>query len=75
MYTTTINNKNLKSRIPEVDAWELQRRAFNNDYYPYANAVDLMRKADAEAGREESSAFYQELKDNRRAELELKYPI
>ena len=75
LYTETVNNKNLKTKVVEVDPWELQRRAYNNDYYPYAVAVDLMRKADAEAGREESADFYQQLKDDRKAELETKYPI
>ena len=75
LYTETVNNKNLKQKVIEVDPWELQRRAYNNDYYPFSVAVDLMRKADAEAGREESSGFYQQLKDDRKAELETKYPI
>lgn len=75
LYTQTINNKNIKTKVSKVDAWELQRRAFNNDYYPYANLVDLMRKSDAEAGREESAEFYETLKDNKRAELEEKYTI
>lgn len=75
LYTTTINNKNLKQKIAEVDAWELQRRAYNNDYYPFANAVDLMRKADSQANKEQSADFYKQLKDEKRAELEAKYPI
>jgi hypothetical protein len=74
LYRTTVNNKNIKTKIAEVDSYELQRRGYNNDYYPYSIAVDLMRKADAEAGREESADFYQELKDDKKAELELKYP-
>jgi hypothetical protein len=76
LYTTTINNKNIKSKQISTDmfSYELQRRGFNNEYYPYANAVDLMQKADAQTGTEESQKFYDNLKDIRRAELEKKYP-
>jgi hypothetical protein len=77
LYTTNINNKNIKSKQPDMAMipYELQRRAYNNEYYPYSNTVDLMQKADAQAGREESADFYKELKDIRKAELEKKYPI
>jgi hypothetical protein len=76
LYTTNVNGKNLKSKLSDISitSYELQRRAYNNEYYPYSNAVDLMQKADAQAGREESDKFYQELKDIRRVELEKKYP-
>jgi hypothetical protein len=76
LYTTNVNGKNLKSKLSDISitSYELQRRAYNNEYYPYSNAVDLMQKADAQAGREESDKFYQELKDIRKAELEKKYP-
>lgn len=77
LYTTNINNKNIKSKQPDMAMipYELQRRAYNNEYYPYSTAIDLMQKADAQAGREESAEFYQVLKDERKAELEKKYPI
>jgi hypothetical protein len=77
LYTTNINGKNIKSKLSDTSLipYELQRRAYNNEYYPYANGVDLMQKADAQAGREESSDFYKNLKDNRKAELEKKYPV
>jgi hypothetical protein len=77
LYTTTINNKNIKSKQYDTSMiqYELQRRGYNNEYYPYATGVDLMQKADAQGNREESSEFYQELKDIRKAELEKKYPI
>ena len=77
LYTTNINNKNIKSKGVSVDAsaYELQRRAYNNEYYPYSTGIDLMQKADAQAGREESADFYKTLKDERKTELEKKYPI
>jgi hypothetical protein len=77
LYTTNINNKNIKSKGVSIDAsaYELQRRAYNNEYYPYSVSVDLMQKADAQAGREESSNFYKTLKEERKSELESKYPI
>jgi hypothetical protein len=76
LYSTTINNKNIKSKQVSTDmfSYELQRRGFNNEYYSYVNAVDLMRAADAQAGTEESEEFYQTLKDERKAELDKKYP-
>jgi hypothetical protein len=76
LYTESVNGKNLKSKLSDISitSYELQRRAYNNEYYPYSNAVDLMQKADAQAGREESDKFYQELKDLRKVELEKKYP-
>ena len=77
LYTESVNGKNLKSKLSDISMspYELQRRAYNNEYYPYSNAVDLMQKADAQAGSEESDKFYQELKDIRKVELEKKYPV
>lgn len=77
LYTTTVNNKNIKSKNPAeaISPYELQRKAYNNEYYSYVNSVDLMRATDAQSGKEKKSTFYENLKDDKKAELEKKYPV
>lgn len=77
LYTTNVNNKNIKSKNASeaISPYELQRRAYNNEYYSYANLIDLMRATDAQAGKEQKSSYYEDLKDERKAELEDKYPV
>jgi hypothetical protein len=76
LFNAKINNRPLKYKnVNAADAvYETQRRAFNNDYYPYAAAVDLMRQGDALNGTEESASYYDELKSEYKEELYLKYP-
>ncbi len=77
LYTTNINNKNIKSKNlgEAISPYELQRKAYNNEYYSYVNSVDLMQVTDAQAGKEQKSTFYENLKDEKQAELEKKYPV
>lgn len=77
LYTTNINNKNIKSKNlgEAISPYELQRRAYNNEYYSYVNSIDLMQTTDAQAGKEQKSTFYENLKDTKQTELEKKYPV
>jgi hypothetical protein len=77
LYTANINNKKIKSKNPAeaISPYELQRRAYNNEYYSYANSIDLMQVVDAQSGKEQKSTFYDNLKDDKKAELEKKYPV
>jgi hypothetical protein len=76
LYNNKINGKPLKYKnINAADAvYQTQKRAFNNEYYPYAAAIDLMRQGDALNGTEEPASYYDELKSEYKEELYLKYP-
>lgn len=76
LYNNKINGRPLKYKnVNAADAvYQTQKRAFNNEYYPYAAAVDLMRQGDALNGTEESASYYDDLKKQYKEELYLKYP-
>lgn len=76
LYRLKINNIPVKSmeRDDAKTIYNTQKRAFNNEYYPFAAAVDNMRNADAKAGNEQSVSFYDGIKKKYKEELYLKYP-
>ena len=76
LYNNKINGKPLKYKDVNSEnvIYKTQKRAFNNEYYPYVAAIDLMRQGDALNGTEEPASFYEELKKEYKEELYLKYP-
>lgn len=76
LYRTKINNVPIKTveRNDERAIFNTQKRAFNNEYYPFAAEVDLIRAADAAAGNEQSDSFYENIKKQYKEELYQKYP-
>jgi hypothetical protein len=76
LYNNKINGKPLKYKDTNREniKYDTQKRAFNNEYYPYSAEIDLMQQGDALNGTEQPAYFYEDLKKQFKEELYLKYP-
>jgi hypothetical protein len=76
LYIEKVNGKPLKERNQTTDKvrFSTQKRAFNNEYYPYSAEIDLWQQADAIAGREQPNKYYDDLKKAYKETLFSKYP-